>query len=67
MRVLSYVIRSKVSARNGCFDVYVAVRDPVLWLPLRLSIYEFSTWANEKFKKAKKVPNHYLFSVRRAI
>lgn len=66
MRFKLYVIRGEVSAGNGCFDMYVAVRDLTLSLPLGLSIYEFPTWANEKFKKTKKVRNHHPFSVRRA-
>jgi len=63
-RYMSFAV--KYQARNGCFGVYVAVRDLTLRLPLGLSIYEFSTRANGKFKKAKKVPNRHPFFVRRA-
>lgn len=65
MRVSSYMSFA-VRYQQETIVSYVAVQDVTFWLPLGLSIYEFPTWANEKFKKTKKVPNHHPFSVRRA-
>lgn len=49
-----YVIRGEVSARNGCFDVYVAVRDLTLRFPWDYRFTSFPPGQTRSLKRLRK-------------